>query len=148
MPLETEFDALIDGQTATLILQPVHAPRLGSSRFTTSGAVVKFDPQSGRTIDLTTHIKSGKRCGTSHESGSERSRRRWIGLLDLGARIQIPPLSRKGARKSCPCAGGILRFATGSFCKSALEQRITDLSHRSEGHPKTADEDTDQAISK
>ena len=52
MPLTTKFEVQVDGTNGNTILKPVQAT-LGSTRFTTSGGVIKHEEDARRRIDLT-----------------------------------------------------------------------------------------------
>ena len=51
VPLHTTFEVLVDGTNGNTELKPVNAI-LGSTAFTTSGAVLKHEGQTMRTIAL------------------------------------------------------------------------------------------------
>ncbi|MFL6448049.1 MAG: hypothetical protein ACJ746_10230 [Bryobacteraceae bacterium] len=58
VPLHTEFHAIVDGTSGDTYLRPVHA-KLGTSNFTTSGAVVNIKGK-GHTIDLDVEVRAGQ----------------------------------------------------------------------------------------
>ena len=58
VPLNTEFEVLVDGTNGNTILQPVHA-MLGSTKFQTSGGVIKHEGDKRRSIDLDVLMPKG-----------------------------------------------------------------------------------------
>ena len=58
VPLETQFNAIVDGTTGDTYLQPVKA-KLGESEFSCSGAVVNHKGQ-GHSIDLDVDVPAGR----------------------------------------------------------------------------------------
>ena len=70
VPLHTKFEVLVDGTNGNTTLKPVTAT-LGSTHFTTSGAVFKHEGDTHRTIKLDVNMPQGKhaRRFTSGDEG-------------------------------------------------------------------------------
>src|SRR5436190_16187485 len=58
VPLITSFEVRVDGTNGNTILSPVNAT-LGSTHFTTSGAVIKREKRARRTISLDVSMPDG-----------------------------------------------------------------------------------------
>ena len=96
MPLSTKFEALIDGTNGNTVLKPVVA-RLGTTSFTTSGAIIKHEGSRFRTISLDVFMPKGNmkdliRLAMKGTPFME-------GQIALKTKIEIPPSFGKGPRK-------------------------------------------------
>jgi hypothetical protein len=92
VPLQTTFDALVDGTNGDTTLKPVTA-RLGSTSFTTSGTVIKHEELGRRAIALKVSMPNGQvrdllRLAMKGTPFME-------GRVQLNTGINIPPLSGK-----------------------------------------------------
>src|SRR5207237_5141525 len=90
VPLTTQFEVLVDGTNGDTVLKPVRA-RLGRTSFTTTGAVIKHENQTHRSISLRVLMPHGDmrdllRLATKGSPFME-------GEINLRARIDIPPLT-------------------------------------------------------
>jgi hypothetical protein len=131
VPLETQFEVLVDGTNGNTVLQPVRA-LLGSTRFTTSGAVLKQKGDPRRTIDLNVNMPSGYmrdvlRLAMKGEPFME-------GRLNLKTKVSIPPLTTKVVEKLI--LDGEFSVTDGRFLKSNIQDQIDTLSRRGQGQPK------------
>ena len=110
-PLRTRFEVLIDGTNGNVDLKPVDAV-LGSTHFSTTGAIIRHDGESQRTISLTAFMPAGNlqdvfRLAMKGPPIME-------GTLRLNTTILIPPLSGKVEEKLV--LNGDFRSLTAAFC--------------------------------
>jgi AsmA-like protein len=130
VPLTTEFEVLVDGTNGDTVLKPVHAT-LGSTRFTTSGAVIKHEGHQRRTISLNVSMPDGAirdllRLAAKGPPFME-------GRVQLETRIDIPPLSGKVREKLL--LDGRFELLEGKFLRSTIQDQIDNLSRRGRGEP-------------
>lgn len=138
VPLWTRFEVLVDGTNGNTILQPVKA-KLGSTSFTTTGAVIKHEGASQRTIDLSVSMPNGDirdllRLATKGPPFME-------GRVRLKTKLEIPPLSSTVKQKLV--LDGDFELSNARFLKSAIQDQIDNLSRK--GQPKN--EEIDQVVS-
>jgi hypothetical protein len=131
VPLQTRFEVLVDGTNGNTILQPVHAV-LGSTRFTTSGAVIKHEGDRRRSIRLDVSMPHGNlrdvlRLAMKGSPFME-------GELVLKTLIDVPPLSGKVQEKLF--LDGSFEVRNGKFLQSKIQDKIDELSRRGQGQPK------------
>jgi hypothetical protein len=124
VPLKTKFEVLVDGTNGNTVLKPV-VGTLGTTTFTTSGAVIKHEEDKHRTISLDVDMPKGK-------SFME-------GTLALKTKIDIPPLSGKVKEKLL--LDGHFEITNGKFLKSKIQDQIDTLSRRAQGQPKNMEID-------
>lgn len=133
IPLYTQFDVLVDGTNGDTILQPVHA-RLGNTNFQTSGAVVKQEGESRRSIELDVLMPAG------HIEDlltlAAKGRPFMAGLVSFNAKIAIPPLS--GSVKEKLFLSGNFKIARGEFQRQNVQNKVDELSRRGQGRPNDA----------
>lgn len=139
VPLTTTFEVGVDGTNGNTILKPVHA-RLGKTNFVTSGAIVKHDGDTRKTISLEAHMPAGNlpdvlRLAMKGPSFME-------GKLKLDTRIEIPPLSGKVKEKLM--LDGKFEVTDGKFLKSNIQDQIDTLSRKGQGEPKN--EEIDEVV--
>ena len=96
VPLSTQFEVLVDGTNGNTVLQPVKAT-LGSTRFQTSGGIIKHEGDKRRSIDLEATMPNGQlrdvlRLAMKGAPFME-------GTLFLKTKISLPPLSSKVREK-------------------------------------------------
>jgi hypothetical protein len=140
VPLYTKFEVLVDGTNGNTILQPVQAT-LGSTKFSTSGGVLKHEGEQRRHIDLDVLMPSGNlrdvlRLAMKGSPFME-------GQLYLKTKISIPPLSGKVREKLR--LQGQYRITNGKFLKSTIQDEIDKLSRKGQGSP--SDEGIDEVVS-
>jgi AsmA-like C-terminal region len=140
VPLETHFDAVIDGTNGNTILQPVQA-RLLNTQFQTSGAIIKHDPNGRRAIDLDLVIPQG------HLEDllllAMKGKPFMSGLVGMRAKISIPPLG--GDVKEKLMLAGTFDIAHGAFLRDNVRDKVDELSRRGQGRPN--DENVDNVFS-
>jgi hypothetical protein len=140
VPLKTNFEVLVDGTNGNTVLQPVKA-MLGSTRFTTSGGVIKHEGDKRRTISLDVLMPNGElrdllllaMKGTPFMEGT----------IALKTKIEIPPLT--GTVRDKLLLDGSFRVSNGKFLKSRIQEKLDGLSRRGQGDPKN--EGIDQVVS-
>jgi hypothetical protein len=140
VPLKTRFNVLVDGTNGDSILKPV-VGTLGSTTFTTSGAVIKRDTDRHRSISLDVVMPNGNlrdvlRLAMKGTPFME-------GRIHLKTRIDIPPLSGKVREKLQ--LDGQFELTDARFLRSKIQSHIDTLSRRGQGKPK--DEEIDQVVS-
>ncbi len=140
VPLTTEFEVLVDGTNGNTVLKPVRAT-LGSTRFTTSGAVIKHEGEQRRTISLNVSMPDGaiRDLLTLAAKGPPFM----DGRILLETRIDIPPLSGKVREKLV--LDGRFELLEGKFLRSTIQDQIDNLSRRGQGAP--ADTQIDEVVS-
>ena len=141
VPLQTTFEVLVDGTNGNTVLKPVHA-KLGSTEFTTSGAIVRHTEDTRKTIDLEAHMPKGNmrdvlRLAMKGAPFME-------GTLKLDTKIKIPPLSGKVKEKLE--LDGTFDVTRGKFLRSKIQDQIDGLSRRAQGQPKN--EEIDEVVSR
>lgn len=141
LPLHARFDAEIDGTNGNTKLTPVHA-RLGKTAMVVTGGVLKHDGDTRRTTDLDVVIKRG------HLEDVLRLAMRgdqtfMTGMIDLKARVLVPPLTGKVIEKLK--LNGTFTIADGKFLKSAIQDKIDQMSRQAQAQPKN--EEIDQVVS-
>ena len=137
VPLRTQFEVLVDGTNGNTVLQPVHAT-LGSTNFTTTGAIVKHDKDPMRTISLNVLMPDGNlpdllRLAMKGSPFME-------GRINLNTRIDIPPLTSKVKQKLRLDGSFTLRQA--KFLKSTIQSQIDGLSRHAQGQPQNREIDS------
>jgi hypothetical protein len=130
VPLFTTFEVLVDGGNGNTVLKPVQAI-LGSTKFTTSGAVIKHEGDPRRSIALDVDMPAGNlqdvlRLAMKNTPFME-------GTLALKTRIVLPPLT--GTVKEKLILSGRFNIHNGRFLRSAMQSKIDALSRRGQGQP-------------
>src|SRR5437763_11160589 len=87
--LWTRFEVLVDGTNGNTVLKPVKA-KLGTTNFTTTGAVIKHEGEHRRSIDLKVSMPNGdiRDLLRLTNKGSPFME----GRIALKTKIEIPPL--------------------------------------------------------
>lgn len=140
VPLTTKFSVLVDGTNGDTVLKPVHAT-LGSTSFTTSGAVIKHEDEQRRAVSLKVSMPDGSirdllRLAAKGPPFMD-------GRVLLETRIDIPPLSGKVRQKLI--LDGRFELLEGKFLRSMIQDQIDNLSRRGQGAP--ADTRIDEVVS-
>jgi hypothetical protein len=130
VPLTTKFEVLVDGTNGNTILKPVHAT-LGSTRFTTSGAVIKHEGEQRRTVSLNVSMPDGAIGDLLRLTSKDPPF--MDGRVLLETRIEIPPLSGKVREKLI--LDGQFELLEGKFLRSTIQDQIDNLSRRGQGAP-------------
>ena len=141
VPLSTSFEALVDGTNGNTVLQPVRAT-LGHTHFTTTGAVIKHEEYTQRSINLKVDMPNGDmrdllRLAMKGPPFME-------GFINMKSSIDIPPLTSKVKQKLV--LDGEFDLHGAKFLKSTIQDQIDQLSRRGQGHPKDAE--IDEVISR
>lgn len=131
MNLRAEFAALVDGSNGNTELRPVRA-QLASTRFTTSGAVVKHDGDAKRTIELDVQMPDGEMKDLLMLA--TKSDPLMQGRIKMNAKIKIPPFSSRVKEKLL--LDGKFEIAQGQFLMEAVQDKVDTLSRRGQGQPK------------
>jgi hypothetical protein len=138
--LMTRFQAQVDGTNGDTILKPVIGT-LGSTSFTTSGAIIKNESSARRSISLDVNMPNGD----LHDilALAMKGPPFMQGRLNLKTKIDIPPLS--GSVREKIMLDGTFEITEGKFLKSTIQDQIDSLSRRSQGQPNN--EDIDEVVS-
>ncbi len=136
VPLQTAFDALVDGTNGDTTLKPVTA-KLGSTFFTTAGAVIKHEELGRRAIALKVSMPNGQlrdllRLATKGNPFME-------GRIMLNTALDIPPLTGKVRDKLR--LNGRFEVRDGKFLRSNIQDQIDKLSRRAQGQPNNTEID-------
>ena len=136
VPLQTTFEVLVDGTNGNTVLKPV-VGTLGKTTFTTSGAVIKHEADSHRTISLDVdmpkgHLRDLLTLAMKGETFME-------GQIALKTKIDLPPLS--GTVKEKLLLDGQFEITQGKFLRSKIQDQIDTLSRRGQGQPKNMEID-------
>jgi len=136
VPLKTKFEVLVDGTNGNTVLKPVIGT-LGTTTFTTSGAVLKHEDEHHRTISLDVDMPRGnlRDLLTLAMKGEPFM----AGQIALKTKIDIPPLS--GSVKEKLLLDGRFEITEGHFLKSKIQDKIDELSRRAQGQPKNMEID-------
>jgi len=131
VPLQTRFEALVDGTNGNTILRPVHGV-LGTTDFVTSGAIIKREADVARGIRLEVVMPKGNlrdllRLAMKGSPFME-------GRILLKTKIDIPPLTGKVREKLV--LDGQFDISQAKFLRSKIQSRIDELSRRGRGQPK------------
>ena len=115
---------------------------LGSTKFQTSGGVIKHEGDKRRSIDLDVLMPKGNLVDVLRLAmkGSPFMQ----GQLFLKTRIAIPPLSGKVREKLR--LKGQFQISGGKFLKSTIQDEIDKLSRRAQGSPESPE--IDEVISR
>jgi hypothetical protein len=138
--LMTRFQAQVDGTNGDTILKPVIGT-LGSTSFTTSGAIIKNESSARRSISLDVNMPNGD----LHDilALAMKGPPFMQGRLNLKTKIDIPPLS--GSVREKIMLDGTFEITEGKFLKSTIQDQIDSLSRRSQGQPNN--EEIDEVVS-
>lgn len=129
--LQTTFEVGVDGTNGNTTLKPVHAV-LGSTRFTTSGAVIKHEGDPRRTIKLDVDMPEGNMVDIMRLAMPGPPM--MAGKLTLKTSLLVPPLSGKVIEKLE--LAGRFDIRDGQFLKSKIQDKLDSFSRRGQGQPK------------
>ena len=136
VPLKTKFEVQVDGTNGNTILKPVIGT-IGSTSFTTSGAVIKHETDTRRTINLDVDMPKGNLPDLL--SLAMKGETFMEGRIALKTRIDIPPLSGKVREKLI--LDGQFDIKDGKFLRSTIQDQIDTLSRRGQGQPQNMEID-------
>jgi hypothetical protein len=128
--LRTRFDVLVDGTNGDTILKPVIGT-IGSTTFTTSGAVIKHDATDHHMISLNVTMPNGNMRDllTLAMKGPPFME----GRISMRSKIDIPPLS--GDVKHKLLLDGQFEVSKAKFLQSKIQHQIDTFSRRGQGRP-------------
>lgn len=129
--LHTQFAALVDGTNGNTVLEPVHA-RLGTTSFTTSGAILKRAADHPHSIDLDVTMEDGEMLDLLRLA--TKAKPFLSGRLQMAAKIRIPPLN--GTIQDKLILDGRFHIRRGQFLDNAVQSSVDTLSRRGQGQPK------------
>jgi hypothetical protein len=140
VPLMTRFEVLVDGTNGNTILKPVIAT-LGTTKFHTSGGVIKHEGDLRRAVRLDVSMPKGElrdllRLAMKGSPFME-------GQFFLKTKIDIPPLTGKVREKLM--LNGRFEISDGKFLRSTIQEQIDGLSRRGQGQPKN--QEIDEVVS-
>jgi hypothetical protein len=140
VPLRTRFEVQVDGTNGNTHLQPVQVT-LGSTHFTTSGAVIRHEGDRRRSIGLEVAMPHGNlrdilRLAMKGAPFME-------GRLALHTKIDIPPLSGSVSEKLK--LDGRFEVSDAKFLQSRIQDKLDELSRKGQGQPKN--EAIDEVVS-
>jgi hypothetical protein len=136
LPLRARFTALVDGTNGNTVLQPVEAT-LGSTRFTTSGGIIRHEADQPRAISLTMSMPDGDLRDVLRLA--MKGAPFMDGRLTLDSKIDIPPLTGKVREKLM--VDGRFTVLGGKFLHSTIQNQIEAISKRAQGNPQAAEND-------
>lgn len=132
VPLQVNYEVEVDGTNGNTILKPIHAT-LGKTNFTTSGAVIKHDGDTRRSIDLDVLMPNGHLADLLHLA-MKGTTPFMAGDFYLNTKIRIPPLDGKVKEKLL--LNGRFKVQNGQFFSSQIQDKIDGLSRQAQGQPK------------
>jgi hypothetical protein len=140
VPLSVRFTVLVDGSNGNTTLQPVTAT-LGSTKFSTSGGIIRHEANQPRAISLDVSMPDGNlrdvlRLAMKGDPFME-------GRLALSTKIDIPPLTEKVREKLE--MDGHFQVSDARFLHSTIQDQIDGLSNRARGQPRNPA--SDQVVS-
>jgi hypothetical protein len=130
VPLHANYEALVDGTNGNTVLKPVRA-KLGTTAFTTSGAVLKRDGDANRSIDLDVFMPDGEVMDLLKLT--MKNKPFMAGRINFTAKIRIPPL--RGAVIEKLILDGQFSIRRGQFLTESVQDKIDTLSRRGQGQP-------------
>jgi hypothetical protein len=141
LPLETTYDAVIDGTSGDVFLRAVDA-RLGASAFTTSGAIVGVEGVNGKHVTLDVQ-GDGTRIEDFMRLTVDAARPPLRGALRFQARLSIAPGDVDVVDKLW--LAGEFSLEDARFGSRAVQAKVGELSRRGQGRPE--DEPADDVVS-
>jgi len=141
LPLETRFDAVIDGTSGDVFLTTVDA-RLGASAFTTSGAIAGAEGVRGKRVTLDVQ-GSGARIEDFMRLTVDPARPPLFGAMRFQARLDIRPGDADIVDKLW--LTGDFSLEDAHFGSRVVQDKVDELSRRGRGTPE--DESVDDVVS-
>jgi hypothetical protein len=132
MPLDTKFDAVVDGTDGDTYLNDVDAT-LRETPIKASGRIVGTPGVKGRTIDLSAQIEDG-RIEDLLELVVAGERVPMKGAVSLQTGVLIPPGDRDVSDKLE--LSGTFGIGDARFTSAKVQQKINEMSRRARGEPK------------
>jgi hypothetical protein len=134
VPLFTRFTALVDAGNGNTTLEPV-AATLGTTNFTTSGAIIRHESNQPRAVSLDVAMPNGDLRDVLRLA--MRGAPFMEGRLVLNTKLDIPPLTGKVKEKLE--LDGSFQVRQGQFRNSTIQNQIDNLSQRAQGQPRNPD---------
>jgi hypothetical protein len=134
VPLQTRFALHVDGTNGDTILEPVNGV-IGTTKFMTSGGIIKHETGQPRAISLDVEMPSGNIGDLL--AVAMKGRPFMNGQIALKTRIDIPPLTKSVREKLR--LDGQFEISHGRFLKSTVQDQIDTLSRRGRGQPDNED---------
>lgn len=141
LPLETRFDAVIDGTSGDVFLTTVDA-RLGASPFTISGAIVGVEGVKGKRVTLDVQ-GGGARIEDFMRLTVDAERPPLFGAMRFQARLDIRP--GDGDLVDKLWLTGDFSLEDAHFGSRVVQDKVNELSRRGRGV--TEDESVDDVVS-
>lgn len=138
MHLTTQFHSIVDGTGGDTLLNPVRA-QFGHSSFTANGGVYRRAGLKGRQIELDVTVTEG-RLEDMLRLAVKSAKPPMSGAIRFHTRLEIPP-GQEDVVEKLKLAGSF-SVGTAHFSDSQLQQKMNDLSHRSQGEPNASDSET------
>ena len=133
IPLHTEFHALVDGTSGDTYLRPIKA-KLGSSNFTTSGAVINIKGK-GHTIDLDVDVPAGQ-LRDFLELAVKTRPPVMAAVITTKTKLHIRPGKESVTHRLS--FNGNFALNNIHFTNPSVQDKIDMLSLRAQGNPKEA----------
>jgi hypothetical protein len=134
IPLQTRFALRVDGTNGDTILEPVNGV-IGTTKFTTSGGIIKHETGQPRAITLDVDMPSGNIRDLL--AVGMKGAPFMNGQIALKTRIDIPPLTTSVREKLR--LDGQFEISRGRFLRSTIQDQIDTLSRRGRGQPGNED---------
>jgi hypothetical protein len=141
VPLTAHFQVHVDGTNGDTVLKPVLGT-LGTTSFSTSGALIENDAKTHRSINLKVTMPKGNIRDLM--ALAMKGPPFMEGTIALNTSIDIPPLSGKVREKLR--LEGTFEITEGKFLQSTIQDQIDSLSRRSQGQP--GNEEIDEVVLK
>jgi len=141
LPLETRFEAVIDGTSGDVFLTTVDA-RLGASAFSTSGAIVGVEGGRGKRVTLDVR-GDGARIEDFMRLTVDSAQPPLSGAISFQARLDIRPGDVDIVDKLW--LTGDFSLADAHFGSRVVQDKVDELSRRGRGMPE--DESVDDVVS-
>jgi hypothetical protein len=132
MPLDTTFDARVDGTNGNTYLDRVSA-RLADSPLEASGEIAGAPDTEGKTIRLDVVSDAARLEDLIHLVVSQPEPP-MLGHLELRAALVLPPGDRPVPDKLS--LDGEFTIRRGQFASDAVQDKVDELSRRGQGQPK------------
>jgi len=136
VPLKTRFEVQVDGTNGNTVLKPVNGT-LGTTNFSTSGAIIKREADVARGISLDVTMPKGNLRDLL--SLAMKGSPFMEGQIFLKTKIDIPPLTGKVREKLV--LDGQFDISEAKFLRSKIQSRIDELSRRGRGQPENQEID-------
>jgi hypothetical protein len=140
VPLETRFHTIVDGTDGSTRLERVDA-KLRNTSFSTWGAITNLSGPGRHSIDLDFDIKEG-RIEDLLALSIDSPQPLLTGNVSVQGKLSLPPGPTKVRRRLH--IGGKFALARGQFTDSQVQDKLRELSRRSQG--KGQDEDPGRVL--